>query len=320
MQIPFYLQKVKQKIGKDFYITFYNAGHVPGSVSILIEVDGKKILYTGDINTQETNLINGAKPINFPEVDSLIIESTYALRNHPDRSQLEREFIEGVITTIENGGRVLIPAFGVARSQEALMILEKYGFRGKIFLDGLAKLVSKVYMNYPNSLKDLNSFKSAVKRSHFVNRKRMRSKVKKTSGVIISPSGMLKGGAAMEYIRPILRDPNSAIYLVGYQVEGTPGRGLVDNNTFEFKENNRNRKSDYDMNIDARCDVAHYDFSSHADGKKLKNFTSQINFHNSSKSIFCVHGDNKSTTTLASEFAEEGYHSVAPEIGEIYSL
>jgi putative mRNA 3-end processing factor len=311
--------QVKQKVGKDFYITFFNAGHVPGSVSILIEVDGKKILYTGDLNTQETNLIAGAQPENYPEIDSLIIESTYALRDHPNRFDLEKEFMEGITTTIDNGGRVLIPAFGVARSQEALMILQKYNYRGKVFLDGLAKLVSKVYMNYPNSIKDLELFKYAIKRAHFVNRRRMRSKVKKTSSVIISPSGMLKGGAAMEYIKPILKDPNSAIYLVGYQVEGTPGRELVDTNIFEFKERSQKRRSNYNINIEAQCDIGHYDFSSHADRKRLENYVSHLNFNNSNN-IFCVHGDNLSTTSLAKDFVEKGYISVAPEIGESYSL
>ena len=74
------------------------------------------------------------------------------------------------------------------------------------------------------------------------------------------------------------------------------------------------------VNIEAQCDVEHYDFSSHADGKKLKDYIAKLNFLNSSKSIFCVHGDNKATTTLAGDLVEKGYHSVAPEIGESYSL
>ena len=61
----------RQKIGEDFYLTFINAGHIPGSVSVLLEVDNKKILYTGDINNQNTNLVNATLPNspNLPELD-----------------------------------------------------------------------------------------------------------------------------------------------------------------------------------------------------------------------------------------------------------
>ncbi|MHA1105243.1 MAG: MBL fold metallo-hydrolase [Promethearchaeota archaeon] len=81
---------IRQKISNDFHITFYDAGHIPGSISILVEVDGKKIFYTGDINSQTTNLINPAKSSDIPEIDALITESTYALKEHPPRAETER--------------------------------------------------------------------------------------------------------------------------------------------------------------------------------------------------------------------------------------
>ena len=74
----YYLKNgVKNKVCEDIYLTFYNAGHIPGSVSILVEVDKKKILYTGDINTQITNLVDTPDPKDFPSIDILITESTY---------------------------------------------------------------------------------------------------------------------------------------------------------------------------------------------------------------------------------------------------
>jgi putative mRNA 3-end processing factor len=311
---------IKQKIAPDFYITFYDAGHVPGSVSIVVEVDGKRILYSGDINTIPTNLVKSANPNEIPEIDVAIIESTYALREHPPRATLEREFVEKTINTIENGGQVLIPAFSVARSQEALMILDKYHYKGKLFLDGLATLISKIYFDYPNSLKNKNIYRKAMRNVNFVNRRRKRALAKKSNGVIVSPSGMLKGGAAMEYIRPILKDPYSAIFLVGYQVEGTPGRKLLDEGIFQFKEHNRYRHTDYNINIKAQCDIKHYDFSSHSDGDELHNYIDNLNFTNNSKEVFCVHGDNKATVTFAKELTEKGFNSVAPEDGEIYKI
>ena len=117
------------------------------------------ILYSGDINSQNTNLTHSANSDNISDIDTLIIESTYALKEHPPREKLEKEFVEKIINIIENGGRVLIPAFGVARSQEALLILEKFNYNGKIFIDGLARKISKLYLDNPDFLKNINLFK-----------------------------------------------------------------------------------------------------------------------------------------------------------------
>ena len=309
----------RQKIHDNFFITFIDAGHIPGSVSILIEVDHKKILYSGDINTQITNLINPASSINIPEIDTLIIESTYALKEHPPREQLEKDFAEKIIDITDNGGRVLIPAFGVARSQEALLILEKFNYSGKIFIDGLARKVSMLYLDYPDFIKNIKLFRKALKKAQFVSRPKMRSKVKNTNGVIISPSGMLKGGTAINYIQSILPDPFSAVYLVGYQVEGTPGRKLLDDGIFEFKESRGHNH--VDLKIKAKCDYNYFDFSSHSDNIHIHKYIKNLKFQKDSNlDVFCIHGDNKSTTRLASELVYKDYNSVAPETGEIYQV
>ena len=311
----------RQKIADDFFLTFIDAGHIPGSVSILLEVDQKTILYSGDINSQDTNLIVPANVMDIPEIDALIIESTYALREHPPREQLEKEFMEKVINITDNGGKVLIPAFGVARSQEALLILEKYNYNGKIFIDGLARKVSTLYLDYPEFIKNIKLYRNALRKAQLVSRPKVRANVKKSKGVIISPSGMLKGGAAIEYIKDILKDPLSAIYLVGYQVEGTPGRGLLDKGVFEFKDNRNKIRGYTDLRIEAQCDYDYFDFSSHVDSIHIQDYIEHLNFKtNSNNDIFCVHGDNKSTTSLASDLVKKDFNSVAPEIGEIYII
>lgn len=317
----FLKNKNRHRIDDNFFITLFDAGHIPGSVSIFIEVDNKRILYSGDINTQMTNLINPANYMDVPPLDALIIESTYALREHPPRKLLEEKFVEKVSEVIENGGKVLIPAFGVARSQEALLILEKYNYVGKIFMDGLARKISNIYLEYPEYIKNIKAFRKALKKTQFISKKKDRLLVKKSNGVIISPSGMLKGGAAIDYIETILNDPVSAIYLVGYQVEGSPGRGLIDNGVFEFKEKRKKKNNFKNLQIEAKCDYDHFDFSSHADSLHLYDYIESLKFRNKSNNdVFCIHGDRKSTTTLASELVKKGYSSVAPEIGEIYKI
>jgi len=320
-QNAFFLNnKVRQKIDEDFYITFFNAGHIPGSVSILVEVDNKKILYTGDINTQETNLISPATSYELPEIDVLITESTYSSREHPLREDLEKRFIDDTLDVIENGGNVLVPAFGVARSQEILLILEKYNFKNNIFIDGLARKILTEYSQFPDSFKDYARFKSAARKAQLVSKERRKKLKKRTRGLIISPSGMLKGGAAIEYIPSFLNDPNSAVFLVGYQVEGTPGRKLIDERIFEFKENERRNYQSYDLLIKAKCNIDYYDFSSHADKIHLNDYINNLTFRDESKFIFCVHGDEKSTTSFAHDLSKRDFNSVAPETGESYKI
>ena len=317
----FLSNEVRQKIDDNFYITFYDAGHIPGSVSILVEVDNKRILYTGDINTQETNLVSPAEPSKLPEIDVLITESTYSLRDHPIRAELEKRFTDDTLNIIENGGKVLVPAFGVARSQEILLVLQKYNFKSEIFLDGLARKVSIEYAQFPNSFRNFAEYKSAFKKAQLITSREKRKNVKKRSdGLIISPSGMLKGGAALEYISSILNDPSSAVFLVGYQVEGTPGRKLIDERIFEFKERNSRNYRTRDIYIKAKCNVDYYDFSSHADKIHLHKYIEDLKFQNDSKFIFCIHGDPKSTTSFAYDLSDKGFNSVAPEIGETYKI
>ena len=305
----------RQKISNDFHITFYDAGHIPGSISILVEVDGKKIFYTGDINSQTTNLINPARSSDIPEIDTLITESTYALKEHPPREETEREIVDRIVNIIENDGNVLIPAFGVARSQEVLLVLNKYDLKIPIYLDGLARKICMAYSEFPNAFKDFGMLKKAIKTTHFAKSRNRMSIIEKGKNIIISPSGMLKGGAAVDYVSKMVKDPASAIYLVGYQVEGTPGRKLLDEGIFEFEERGYSNKT----NSKALCEVDYFDFSSHADRSNLYNYIKGIEFNNS-RYVFCVHGDEKSTTSLASNLNKENYIAVAPETGESYTI
>ena len=311
---------VRQKIDHEFYLTFFSAGHIPGSVSILVEVDKKKILYTGDINNQETNLISPANAQDIPEIDALITESTYSDREHPLREELEKKFIEDTVNIIDNGGSVLVPAFGVARSQEILLVLEKYNYKNDIYIDGLARKILTEYSEFPESFRDFTRYKSAAKKAQFVSREKRKKIGGKSQALIISPSGMLKGGAAIDYIPTFLDDPNSAVFLVGYQVEGTPGRKLVDEKIFEFKEKGRRNYAARDMLIKAKCKIEYFDFSSHADKVHINDYINKLKFRNNSKFVFCVHGDEKSTTSFAHNLSKKNYNSVAPEIGESYIL
>lgn len=309
------------KIADDIFITFYNAGHIPGSVSILLEIDKKSILYTGDVNSQNTNLVNPANSSNMPEIDGLIVESTYATKEHPSRPELEEKFIEKTLSIIENSGRVLIPAFGVARSQEILLILRKYDIDIPIYVDGLARKISNAYLEFPKEFRNFGNLKKSIKGVNFVRSRNRNAIVQKSKGIIISPSGMLKGGAAIDYVSSIIEDPNSAIYFVGYQVEGNPGRKLLDEGVFEYEEKLYTNVMKKNLNgLKAQCEVDYFDFSSHSDKTHLYDYVDGMKFKNDSHFVFCVHGENKSVNSLASNLNKNNFNAVAPEIGESYII
>jgi cleavage and polyadenylation specificity factor subunit 3 len=105
--------------------TAYRAGHVLGAAMFLIEIDGLKILYTGDYSREEDRHL---KPAEVPdnEVDVLIVESTYGVQKHDSRETRESTFTKYVTEIVQRGGKCLMPAFALGRAQEILLILNEH--------------------------------------------------------------------------------------------------------------------------------------------------------------------------------------------------
>jgi cleavage and polyadenylation specificity factor subunit 3 len=103
----------------------FRAGHVLGASMFLIEIDGIKILYTGDYSREEDRHL---KPAEFPdcEVDVLIVESTYGTRKHESREKREQDFTKVVTEIVTRGGKCLMPVFALGRAQELLLILNEH--------------------------------------------------------------------------------------------------------------------------------------------------------------------------------------------------
>lgn len=103
----------------------FRAGHVLGASMFLIEIDGIKILYTGDYSREEDRHL---KPAEFPdcEVDILIVESTYGVQKHESRESREQSFTKYVTEIVTRGGKCLMPVFALGRAQELLLILNEH--------------------------------------------------------------------------------------------------------------------------------------------------------------------------------------------------
>jgi putative mRNA 3-end processing factor len=296
----------EQKVG-DMAFQFKNAGHIPGSAQTLIEAEGKRILYTGDFNLTDTRLLEGAK-MNYGDLDAVMIESTYAKEDHTGRQELERRFVDECTEVVEKGGIVLVPAFGVGRAQELACVLAAHHFEYPVTLDGMAREVSRVMMSYPQFLRDERAFSDAIHSTTWVEGWRDRRKATRMPGVIISPAGMLKGGPAVFYISKIGKKSDNAVFLVSYQIPGTPGKELLEKGICVIDGKMRR--------IKAR--VEHFDFSSHCGASELKDALRKLG---GKPKVYVVHGAEGNCELLAKWARSElGLEAVAPKTGEKFKL
>ena len=297
---------VEEKLG-DMRFQLLNAGHTPGSAQVLIEAKGKRLLYTSDFNTTSSQLLAGAK-MDYGDLDAVIIESTYANEDHAERSELEKRFVESVTEVVEKGGIALIPAFGVGRSQEIACILAAYHFEYPIILDGMVRKASRIIMNHKEFLRDPKLFMNAMRSADWVEGWRDRRKAIKTPRAIISTAGMLKGGPAAFYVSKIGKKTNSAIFLVSYQIPGTPGKELLDKGICTIDGKVRKVKARYE----------HFDFSSHCGAGQLKEVLRKLG---GKPKVFVVHGDEENCEVFANWTKSElGLDAVAPKTGETFEV
>jgi len=297
---------VEQKVG-DISFQFRNAGHIPGSVQTLVEAEGKRLLYTGDFNIVDTRLLEGAK-MDYQDLDAVIIESTYANEEHTKRLELEKRFVDTCADVVEKGGIVLVPAFGVGRSQELACVLAAHHFEYPVTIDGMAREVSRVMMNYPQFLRDGRTFADAIHSTTWVEGWRDRRKATRTPGVIISPAGMLKGGPAMFYISKIGKKSDNAIFLVSYQIPGTPGKELMEKGLCVIDGKMRKVKAN----------VQHFDFSSHCGAGELREALGRLG---GKPKVYVVHGAEGNCELLAKWAKTElGLEATAPKTGDIVKI
>lgn len=285
-------------------ITLYDAGHVCGSAITKVEgveENGRSVVYTGDFKLSPQALHKGSEIVNG---DILIIESTYALRDHPPREELSRKFIDSVKEVLDNGGNALVPVFAVGRSQEMLTLLHKNGLSDITYLDGMARKATEIVLNNRRFIYNQSVLADAAEHVRWVEDRFMRDEALSEPSVILTTAGMLTGGPVGSYITKL--NDNSHIFLTGYQVEGTNGRSLLERGVIE--ERGKTVKVD--------TPVSFYDFSAHAGTNDLYEYARRSSPH----TIICVHGDGQSTTALAEHFKEEGFDSYAPEVGDTINV
>lgn len=298
--------RTKHMVG-DIQLQLLDAGHLPGSVQALVEAGGKRVVYTSDFNTINTRLLKAADTAYGP-IDAFVVESTYANEDHPERGALEREFVEKVTDVVENGGTVLIPAFSVGRSQEIACVLTAYHFDYPITMDGMSREANRILSNYPAFLREPRLFYDVVHSVNAVESWRDRRLASGKPGAIVSPAGMLKGGPAAFYIQTVGKKNRNAVFLVSYQIPGTPGHELLEKGRCVIDGQMRK--------IKAR--VERFDFSSHVGSKELKETVQKLE---GNPKVYVMHGAEGNCERFARWIKEEtGLEAMAPRSGDIFTV
>jgi metallo-beta-lactamase family protein len=227
-----------------FTIEFFDAGHILGSAFIVITAEGKRVAFSGDLGNSPAPFIRPREPL--PEVDFVLVESTYGGRVH-DSADLRRDTLENLVEeTVKRGGVLMIPAFALERTQELLFELNTLVEEGRIpripiFIDSpLAIKLSSVYEKYSRdplyfSREAIAASKSGDAIFNFPGLAMTLTREQSQAindvpppKAVIAGSGMSQGGRILHHEMRHLGDPASTIFFVGHQAKGSLGRAVMD--------------------------------------------------------------------------------------------
>ncbi|MFH0737774.1 MAG: MBL fold metallo-hydrolase [Candidatus Micrarchaeota archaeon] len=278
-------------------ITLHDAGHISGAGMVEIGFRGKTFIYTGDFKCEDTFMHKGAKYIE--EADYLMLETTYADREHPPRKESEEKLMAEIYETIENGGTALLPSFALGRTQELISLIRHYDHEIPVFVDGMGRKITQVYLNHPQYIKNPDAFKKAVRSVTLVESIGDRKAVLRQPAVVISSAGMLNGGPMMTYM--FNANSDSKVIFTGHCVEGTNG-WLLQNKGCIMQD-------EQELQVD--LPVRYIDLSAHAGRSELIKFIKKAN----PEKVMLIHGDKPEI--FAQELKEGyGFEAIAPLPGE----
>ena len=302
-------------ITPDIRITLYNAGHVLGSSQVHINIGNglHNLVYGGDMKYAKTRLLDPA--INhFPRVETLVIESTYGSKEDilPPRQETERKFIEMAKEVIAKKGKILLPELGLGHAQETLLRVEEAVRTGElpaipVYIDGMVWDINAIHTAYPDFLS------ASVKTQIFQDNNPFTSEIFKRVGsplerkevleggpcIIIATSGMLVGGASVEYLMNLADNPNNMIAFGCYQAIGSLGRQIQDGNKeISMGKDYNNEKISVKMRVETLVGL-----SAHSGRNELMQYISRMN--PKPKKIIINHGEVSKCLDLASSIYKQ---------------
>lgn len=313
------------RIHEQVEICFRDQGHILGSASVTLRItEGSKtttVGFTGDVGRPDRPILRD--PRQLPEVDYLICESTYGDKEHESKPEQTQKFLDIMKETcVDNGGKLIIPAFSIGRTQELVYMMDQLYNEGKlprvpVYVDSpLAVNATEIYGSQPECFdNELNEYLLTDDDPFGFNSLEYVRSVDKSKWlnsmtdpcVIISASGMMNAGRIRHHMFHNLEDPKSAFLIVGYCSPETAG-GILKNGATTLKMQGEV------LNVNAR--IANMDsFSAHGDRKEiLDNIGNQ---KSTVKRIFLVHGEYDTQQQFAEYLGQNGFPKVSiPAQGE----
>ena len=294
------------KDGPGVRVTFYDAGHILGSAHLLVEGDGKRVLFSGDIGVPGMALVRDPHT-TWPQglkLDGLITEATYGDRDHGGHQEATRRLKVAVLDAHARKSALVIPAFAIGRTQEILyalngMVESKEVPRIPCFLDSpMGMRVTSLYRRHRECIDDETQalldagdqpldFPGLVETRHRTQSEALMNH--KGACIVIAGSGMCTGGRIVPHLRRRLPDPDSIIAFVGYQGSGTLGRRILEVTRQEGIPANKRAVRIEGRDIPVRAEVRVLNgFSAHADRGYLRQWYSATG---GAKHTFVCHGE-----------------------------
>ena len=296
--VPYYQET---PISDGIQYKLFDAGHMLGSSTMVLEADGLRLAFSGDVGRPGLPIIRD--PDTLPPVDYLIMESTYGDRLHDGEGEVIDKLADVVNRTVQRGGRVVVPAFAVGRVQQLVLLLHQLSDKGRIpkvpiFVDSpLAVDVTAVYKAHPECYDD--ETKQMLAKSDpfgfgdltYVRDTDASKKLNTMQGpyIVISPSGMCEAGRVLHHLKNNVEDPKNTVLITGYQAANTLGSKLLSHVPVVNILNEPKH---------VRADIESLQaLSGHADRDELMKWIEPI--AKSLKKVFLVHGEADQSAALA---------------------
>lgn len=331
--VPLYTQKDTEEVLKRFVgvgydtpfspipdvsVEYRDAGHILGSATMVISVQEggktKKLGFTGDVGRPARPIIRDPQPMD--DCDWLISESTYGGQVHEPTQESKDRLAEVIRKTAARGGKILIPAFAVGRTQELIYSLDQLWNEGAlpripVIVDSpLAVNATAVYQAHSECYDD--EIRTYLREDDnpfgFDNLRYIRqaeqSKAlngQKTPMVVVAASGMCEAGRILHHLRNNIDNPKTTVLMVGYCAENTLGRRLINQEKFVriFGEEHVRRAEVVTMSS----------YSAHADQPELLEFLGHLD-RQRLKNVFLVHGEPERQELFKTALLDAGYQGV----------
>jgi metallo-beta-lactamase family protein len=314
-------------VATDLTVTYRDAGHILGSANVDVQIAGPtphRLVFSGDIGHWGQAIIRDPESPTGP-IDTLIIESTYATRNHDTTIDAEKNLGEVVRRVAARGGKIIVPSFAVGRTQELVYALHELANAGAIpqipiYIDSpLAVEATAVFRMHPELYDDTEALVRADSRLfdyHLVTYVRDVEESKKLNGlkgpaIIISASGMAEAGRILHHLANNCDDPKNCILIVGFQAQYTLGRRIQDGQKQVTILGEPHTVNAEVVTIDG--------YSAHAGRDELRRWVK--NLGGPVQRAFCVHGEPESLVAMQQILLEEGVKEVhVPKHGERFDI